>query len=94
MIFAPEPGNRTPALEDTTLLRFWLAAIGRAAALALARVLTFAAVITRLAAPFALTGVLALASMLILCRLLGMQRDARLHGRNCRVGCGSERTAH
>ncbi len=93
VIFAPEPGNRTPALEATTL-RLWLAAIGRAAALTLTRVFTFAAVITRLAAPFALTGVLPLASVLFLCRLCRLQRDTRLHGRNCRVGRGSERTAH
>src|SRR5258708_6163576 len=48
------------------LLRGWLGAIGRAAALALARVLAFATVVAGLAAALALAGVLALTGMLFL----------------------------
>ena len=79
MFLVQEPGIGTPALEATTLLRRWFAAIGRAAALAFTRVLGFAAIVTRLATPLALTGVLALATVLI--RLLAhLQRNARFPG--------------
>src|SRR5258708_16749691 len=52
------------------LLRGWLVAISRAAALALARVLAFATVVTGLSAALSLAGALALTAMLFLTLLL------------------------
>jgi hypothetical protein len=87
-------GDWNPGSRSHYLLRRWLAAIRRAAALAFTRVLAFAAIVTRLATPLALTGVLALASVLIRLGLTHLQRNARFPGWSCRVGRGGERAAH
>jgi len=90
----PEPGNRTPVLEDTTLLRRWFAAIGRAATLSFAGVLCLATIVAGFATALALTGVLALAGVLVFLTGILLKRNASFCAdiRSMRLHC--RRTAH